>query len=1116
LSPASGNLDGRVRAVREHLKKRAATAAVIWTVTGVSLLLVVAWFLAGPNGWRPGSDVPAILDGIALVLVLGGTLFYRGRVSEWFAEAPLSSAIETAAGLRPGVVRGSIELARSLPDGVSAALAGRAAERTVADLGDRVPKELAGGLGETVSLWTKRGLGVFGTIAIVLIGLAVASPTRSALAWSSLSSPIGTMRDPVLLPIVVSPGTVEVLRGSDVQVMVQAPGRLGAVLSWQAAGDVARTEVLELIEERGGYLFRSVGAPIDYHVTGDDGSETERFRISPIDPLFVSDLIVSVVYPPHTGLAPDEYRGDPPSLRLPVGTTVSFEGRASRALVTAALVDSTGAQAVSLSVSGATFQGSWSPRVDGVFDWDFVDDQGDPAEIQPEPLMVSVVPDLAPHVGIPLPGRDTILPLNLRQPLILEATDDYGLRRVELVAYRVTSFGDRLEPTVQAMDLGGTRAALARPLLDLRTWGLLPGDTIRYFARAVDNAPGAQTAVTREYILRMPDAVEMQRAAEEELDDVANRLEELAAEAAKQAEANRDQAMETAANEGQQNQRQDQAGFEEREELENALESQEQLASEVDSLRAELEELERMMENAGQADPELSDDLKELQELMEQLNGSDLQQRMEELSDALEEDDLEQANESLSEMAEEQEDFQARLEESLERFRRAAVEQDFRATTSEAEELARQEEALADAMREEDNPELRAEQQEELAERSEQLEDQMERLEERLGQIDEQDAQEGVQKARESLEQAQQQMQQAQQQADQGENQEAGETAEEAAEEMQDVAEELQEAQQEMAQQQMEQAQAALRQTADDALSLARRQTELREQMRGASQERISAMRADEASLLQGVQNMADNLQMASQGGVQGQRELSAQMGMSMESIQKTIAAMENRRGATPSPTAQAEQTVGDLNQLALMAIAGAEQMSQQGEGQSGEEVSEQLEQLAQQQAELMNQTSQVMPMELGEQAMAEQMQEMAQGQESVADELGELADEPGAEESLGDLQQLADEAAAIAQQLAQGRLTPDMTQRQERLFHRLLDAGRSLEREEYSDERESETPEAFERGQVIPLTADQMGALRFQLPDASQLQNLSPAVRQLVIQYFDRLNRGGSGGSGR
>ena len=44
-------------------------------------------------------------------------------------------------------------------------------------------------------------------------------------------------------------------------------------------------------------------------------------------------------------------------------------------------------------------------------------------------------------------------------------------------------------------------------------------------------------------------------------------------------------------------------------------------------------------------------------------------------------------NESLSELAEQQDELRQRLEESLERFKRAAVEQDFRATTSEAEEL---------------------------------------------------------------------------------------------------------------------------------------------------------------------------------------------------------------------------------------------------------------------------------------------------------------------------------------------------------------------------------------------------------------------------------------------
>ena len=148
---------------------------------------------------------------------------------------------------------------------------------------------------------------------------------------------------------------------------------------------------------------------------------------------------------------------------------------------------------------------------------------------------------------------------------------------------------------------------------------------------------------------------------------------------------------------------------------------------------------------------------------------------------------------------------------------------------------------------------------------------------------------------------------------------------------------------------------------------------------------------------------------------------------------------------------------------------------------------------------------------------MAQQMQELAAGQESIASDLGDLAEQPGSEdETLGDLEQMAQEAEALAQAMAEGRLTPETVRRQERLFHRLLDAGRSLEREEFSEERESEEPGAFERGEIMPLTPDQLGALRYQLPDLDQLQRLSPAVRQLVIQYFERLNRGGAEPGGR
>ena len=39
----------------------------------------------------------------------------------------------------------------------------------------------------------------------------------------------------------------------------------------------------------------AVAAPIEYRVRAEDGAETDAFEIVPIDPLFVSDLLVSVI-----------------------------------------------------------------------------------------------------------------------------------------------------------------------------------------------------------------------------------------------------------------------------------------------------------------------------------------------------------------------------------------------------------------------------------------------------------------------------------------------------------------------------------------------------------------------------------------------------------------------------------------------------------------------------------------------------------------------------------------------------------------------------------------------------------------------------------------------------
>lgn len=242
-----------------------------------------------------------------------------------------------------------------------------------------------------------------------------------------------------------------------------------------------------------------------------------------------------------------------------------------------------------------------------------------------------------------------------------------------------------------------------------------------------------------------------------------------------------------------------------------------------------------------------------------------------------------------------------------------------------------------------------------------------------------------------------------------------------------------------------------------------------------------------------------------------------------MRALDETISALEDQRGRTPSPFTAAENSIRSLNDVAMTALKNADQLGEGGEGQSqAEQMMEQMQQLAQQQSQVNEQTSQMTPMELGEQAMEQQMEQAGQSQQQVADELGQMSEEGDSEgENLGDVEAMAQEAQALAEMLQGGRLDAQLRDRQQRLFHRLLDAGRSLEREEESEERESEQPGEYDRDTVLPLSAEDLGAFRFRTPAAEELRTLSPAERLMVIQYFERLNRDrrareGGGGGGR
>ena len=1103
---------GAFEAVRGHVGTRFGVAGALWAIVPVAVILVVAWWLGGNGGWRQGSIAPLMLDGLGGAVIAGlVVLTFRVR-RRWLDESRVAATMEDAAGLARGTVRGSLQLSRSLPPGVSPALARRAEARVASRL---TPPSavLAGSLHRRSGRWIRLGAGALVLASVPVISAWVTSPERSRRAWSGLAAPFGVMANAGFTPLAVRPGNIEVSRGSDVRIEVDAGGRLEATLHSRAAGDVPRSDTREVTDGVASFHVIGVETTFEYWASTPDGSTSERYTVTPVDPLFVADLTLELTFPPHSGRYAEEYRGAAPPLSIPVGTRIHVEGRASRTLQLARLAtgESDGPE-VALVVDGPRFRGDWVPRAAGVYHWQLLDTRGGGPEITPSPLDITLVRDSIPAVDIVFPGRDTVLPLSMEQPLVMQARDDYGLTSVELVAYRVRALGEPGEPVVRRMDMAGTRSALVRPILDVSGWGLLAGDVVRYRARVVDNAPSPQVGESPEYVLRMPDASELRWQAQQMLEDAASEVESLAEEAGEAAQEARDLERRNAAERAQERRNregEEELSFEEQEELRQALEAQEELAARVDSLRDELSEVAESMREAGLPDPEFREGMEELQRLLEEMLTDEAREQMQEMARDFGEMGESESMEAIEQIARDQEELRRRLEESIERFRRAATEQELRAAEEEAGELARREEALADAMEEGDTLDLRARQQAELEQQAEELLERMEQAREHLGELQEQQAGERAQEASERTDEALQDMAEARERAETGESSAAASEAREAAEALQEAREAMAEARAEMTETMDDAARQALQQTAEDALSLARRQSELREQMRRADARQQADMRADEASLLRGARNMAENLSVGSRASGQVDREVGAAIGEAMEAISETLEALDTRRGSTPSPTATAETAVRALNQVALQAIAGAGQVGRDAASSGGGEMEEMLEAIARRQGDLIIQTEEMVPMQLGEQALAKQMQQLAQGQEAVAGELGELAEQPNSEEqALGDLEALAEEAAALAEALAMERLRPETIERQERLFQRLLDAGRSLERDEESEKRESEAPGEFERNTVAPLDEADLNALRFDLPAAEALNRLPPAQRRLVIEYFERLNQ--------
>ncbi len=1082
---------------RRELARRYAGAGVLGTAG-----LVLAAFAAGVVLARVGAyrTVPLLVVvgwGMAAAALTAGVWRMR-RALRGIAVPALARAAEAGGHRRRGSIAGVAALEGAAAHAGLARAADRATARWLASAGAGA----LGGVRVGAQRAVRRSAVVFAAGAL---GFAVSGPLSGAgRAFWQPAAVLLTGRGPILLDA----DRTEVRRGETVRVRITAAGRNEVTFWSRAPGEPWSSRPLGL--DSAGRAVVVLG-PIesDRFVRASDGRRTSAtLRVRVALPALLADLQLVARFPQYLTRGDEPLAPGADAVALPVGTRIITSGRATVPL--RAVAWRSDSATVPLETDGQAFRGVLVVRVGATWQLDASPTTGGMDEAPPV-LRVIAVPDSAPVVTVPVPGADTLAPVSLRLGIVVDARDDFGLGGVELVSWRVSRLGVRAAPVVEALPMpeGEADRVVLHAILDLNGRGFLPGDTAYYLAQARDRAPTPQIGASRTFALRLPSMSEVRRAVREAGEQLAAGADSVAAAQGALARELGELATErergAAAREGGAlgERGPDQLPFNSVQRARELSDREQSIVERARGLKDELRELSETAWQAGLTDPEFHRQLRDLERLLDRAVTDELSQRLTALREALERLDAAAARDALQQLAETAEQLREELERSRELFERAALEGDLTALAAEAEELAaRQREWNHAAAQGVDSA---------LAARESELASRTDSLAAQLGEVpsgrDAADATgQALRDAARRSDEAGAHMRQAARDAARGSQQPAQAAGTRASEALEPVSQEIRDERERLREEWRQDVLAQLDRALVETAELAQRQEEVAARMGGG--DAGADVRGAQAAVREGVDRVRERLQNAAGKNALVSPQLGSALGFARLRMNETLEQLQR-----PTPNARAAgQPAGEaldaLNALvhALLQSRSAVAGAQSGSGLA--EAIEQMAQLAEQQGALTGQTGGLIPLlPGGGEQLLQQLRALAQRQQALADELDRLrarGETPGADE-------LAHEARDIARQLDAGRLDRDVVERQERLFRRLLDAGRTLrnEEEDTREERVSRAADPSLRALPPATGTAPPGGPRFRYPTWDELRSLSAAERRLILDYFRRLNDG-------
>ncbi len=968
----------------------------------------------------------------------------------------------------------------------------------------------------------RRGLRYFGSSALVILLLALLFPGAFNESVYLFSHPTVEIPRDLSYSLEVLPGSTEIAKFSPIKIQASLRGKSlpeGATLYWQYEDGPVKTE--EFVRESSGagigarlnlsdtirfaYDIREVKKSFDYWVTAGE-VQSPVYTVTAVDKPRVIDVKLTYTYPSYTGLQPlvvDENDGNISALK---GTRIKIDASVNKTVVTASLLFGSG-QSMKLDVAKQKLSGGLTVTDNGTYHISVTDELGND---NPDPIeyRIEAIPDLSPEVDLYSPGVPVELDDEMALKLGFKLFDDFGFSAVNLVYRIFTVPGETFEKkTALAFDKKAGRSFEMSYPWDMSNIGLEPGGWVEYNVEAFDNdnISGPKRGVSQTLSARLPSLDEQFAYLDAESDSQITELERL-----KTAQEELQQKTEKLQEELLNNK---ELNWEKQQEIQKAIQSQQDVLDAMKKVGERLQEMQSRMEKNDITSLEILQKLQEIRKLFDQVATPEMKEAMRKLQEQLDKMTPEELQKAAEDMKLSQEELKERLDRTIALLKMLQAQQKMENMMRQLADLIKQQESVNERTGSSDPNQLPqvAPSEEQNRKDFDNLQQQAQELEQMLQEL-KLDQNETAQKFAQAPKKSKagekmQAMIDGLQSKDKRSSQQKGEMV---LDDLKQLEKEMRDLKDSFNSDMGSQSAEKMKEAANDALYVSDQQEKVydRAQASDPNSLQLQQLAAEQQALRRTLQSLDTRLREISKESPFFSQQIDKLMKQASDAMDQSIQGLMDRNGS--NAMRYQKDVMFSLNQTANQLMQSMQSQKQCTRGScASENLFKKMNKLCNSQRQVNQQSSSMCQSPKQGRIDKEGMGRIAAEQEAIRKGVTDLRREQGdRKEILGRLDELGKEIKKVTDDLEGGTLDESTLRRQQQIYSRMLDFQRSLQRQDFSEERKAETAQDILRQSPPPLQLNAQSKDSYQDRLQKYLnEGYPPEYEELIKEYFRAIN---------